>query len=625
VADPGPVDLSTEPQPIQETGNGTAYEWFESYPFDLAGTTLEYDSVTFDTPEPPPVYNGVWAFSTMARETGGMFMFIPEVNYGTPSDIERYEHSIFNIVQGGIAQSISLIQPPFGPVGSSMVTCLTGSHTNFQPGTMLTFEGGGITVSDMDVVSSVEIEAVIDISPGAAPSFRDVTAITDLGGGVIDTAIGTGAFEVIEMPSGPSITSIAPMSAPAGHSLTVTVYGANTHFSESSALFMGNGIVASDVVALSEHVLQASIDISHSAEVGFRNVSVQTDGEVAAESMTGPFFVSAPSPEEPELVSIDPSESPPGSVLSVTVTGLNTSFVDGVSVLSFSGSGITALSCNVTSLTTLEATVQIDGNTEPGYRDVRVTTGSEIAVLLDGFLVNVPEEPPEIECPESPIDTFACGLGELCIPLEISHAAIVNAGTADWEEGKLCFQVDSAGSYGITVIAHNDYGEDTCDLIVNVEFIDPVTIECPDEPIDVVIEGSGEVCVDLPIYNHINVDAGGASWSDNMLCFDVDTTGSYQLTIVADNQCGTDSCSFLVIVQDYICGDADYDGATNIVDVVYTINYIFIGGSEPYPYFSGDVNCDGKVNLTDVVYLINYLLRGGNEPCDTNGDGVPDC
>lgn len=64
----------------------------------------------------------------------------------------------------------------------------------------------------------------------------------------------------------------------------------------------------------------------------------------------------------------------------------------------------------------------------------------------------------------------------------------------------------------------------------------------------------------------------------------------------------------------YITGDANTDGQINSADVVYLINYLFIGGSPPTPLVAGDANCDGKINVVDVVYLINYLFIGGPPP-----------
>jgi len=61
-------------------------------------------------------------------------------------------------------------------------------------------------------------------------------------------------------------------------------------------------------------------------------------------------------------------------------------------------------------------------------------------------------------------------------------------------------------------------------------------------------------------------------------------------------------------------GDCNNDGVITAADVVYLINYLFIGGPVPAPLEAGDVNCDGTINASDVVYLINYLFISGPPP-----------
>jgi hypothetical protein len=64
-------------------------------------------------------------------------------------------------------------------------------------------------------------------------------------------------------------------------------------------------------------------------------------------------------------------------------------------------------------------------------------------------------------------------------------------------------------------------------------------------------------------------------------------------------------------------GDANGDSVITVTDVVYLINFLFIGGPLPIPCLeAGDVNCDGMVNSADVVYLINYLFIDGPPPCE---------
>ncbi|MEW5924283.1 MAG: FG-GAP-like repeat-containing protein [Candidatus Zixiibacteriota bacterium] len=62
-----------------------------------------------------------------------------------------------------------------------------------------------------------------------------------------------------------------------------------------------------------------------------------------------------------------------------------------------------------------------------------------------------------------------------------------------------------------------------------------------------------------------------------------------------------------------IKGDANADGAINILDIVFLIKYLYKGGPAPDPY-AGDVDSNGAINLLDITYLINYLYRGGPPP-----------
>jgi Dockerin type I domain len=74
-----------------------------------------------------------------------------------------------------------------------------------------------------------------------------------------------------------------------------------------------------------------------------------------------------------------------------------------------------------------------------------------------------------------------------------------------------------------------------------------------------------------------------------------------------------------------ICGNANGDEAVNVSDAVFIINYVFVGGLEPYPYLAADANCDSTVDVSDAVWIINYIFVGGFDPCDADGDTIPDC
>jgi hypothetical protein len=60
--------------------------------------------------------------------------------------------------------------------------------------------------------------------------------------------------------------------------------------------------------------------------------------------------------------------------------------------------------------------------------------------------------------------------------------------------------------------------------------------------------------------------------------------------------------------------DPNNDGAANITDGIYVLNYLFLGGPAPTCKESADPNDDGVVNITDGIYILNYLFLGGPVP-----------
>jgi hypothetical protein len=66
----------------------------------------------------------------------------------------------------------------------------------------------------------------------------------------------------------------------------------------------------------------------------------------------------------------------------------------------------------------------------------------------------------------------------------------------------------------------------------------------------------------------------------------------------------------------YANGDADGDGILNMLDILFSIGYLYKGGPAPNPVESADADCDGTVNMLDILYLIAYLYKGGPEPCE---------
>jgi len=66
--------------------------------------------------------------------------------------------------------------------------------------------------------------------------------------------------------------------------------------------------------------------------------------------------------------------------------------------------------------------------------------------------------------------------------------------------------------------------------------------------------------------------------------------------------------------------DLNADGYINPVDVVFIVNYVYLGNDmlvqPPNCHLTaGDVNCDGNVNPVDVVYYVNYVYLGNDMFC----------
>lgn len=61
-------------------------------------------------------------------------------------------------------------------------------------------------------------------------------------------------------------------------------------------------------------------------------------------------------------------------------------------------------------------------------------------------------------------------------------------------------------------------------------------------------------------------------------------------------------------------GDVDGDGAINVADLTYLVDYLFLGGPPPPCWDEGDVDGDGSINIADLTYLVDFLFRAGPPP-----------
>ena len=112
-----------------------------------------------------------------------------------------------------------------------------------------------------------------------------------------------------------------------------------------------------------------------------------TRGQMAIFIMRGAFNLLLP--QGSAVVSlVSPSNGVRGASANVAISGVNTNFVNGTTTVN-AGAGVTASNVAVSDSGTLTAQLAIDPAAVGGQRSVVVTTGTEEAVLPNGFRVQV--------------------------------------------------------------------------------------------------------------------------------------------------------------------------------------------------------------------------------------------
>ncbi len=81
-----------------------------------------------------------------------------------------------------------------------------------------------------------------------------------------------------------------------------------------------------------------------------------------------------------------------------------------------------------------------------------------------------------------------------------------------------------------------------------------------------------------------------------------------------DANCGTATLNPSPMVNEFIRGDCNDDGAVDIGDGIFNINELFLMGPASGCPIACDANDDGARNIADSVYIWNYTLVSGPPP-----------
>ena len=268
--------------------------------------------------------------------------------------------------------TLTSIAPNTGVRGTSVPVTLTGTNFTTAGTTVAVLGGSGVTISGVSVVSSTSITATFILSNTATLGNVSVQVTTPGG------TTGNVLFNV----QGPTLTSIAPNTGVQGNSVPVTLTGTNLG-GATSVTVSGTGVTVSGMTVVNSTTITATFNISGTATLGARTVTVNTP--IGNPTVT--FTVLKPL--SPTLSSIAPSTGGRGTTVPVTLTGTN---LTGATAITVSGNGVSVSGISVVNSTTVTANFAISGSASLSPRSVTITTANGTSNAVT-FTVVVPPVP----------------------------------------------------------------------------------------------------------------------------------------------------------------------------------------------------------------------------------------
>lgn len=326
-------------------------------------------------------------FSRLASETKGYFATAFEINDGTNEGKKKYEDTARQVLFGAVFPTVLGVDPNKAPQESTLDINVTAANTNFNASTKVNFVKGetALTVNSVKVVSATELVANITVPEGVELGNYDVVIESTLGENT-EVATGLAMLTVTAPTTTPEIISISPTSGVQGYEVEITVSGAGTHFTNTSALSTeDSGITVKNVKVIDKHSLTATLELTATAQLGLHPIIVTTGSEVAKSAKE--IFLVLQESVLAKIKAVTPARGIQGGSMKIAIEGVNTHFAQETSQLKFSGRGLSVLEFNVIDETHATAVIVVDPEAPLGFQDMLITTGDEVAVKLGGFEV----------------------------------------------------------------------------------------------------------------------------------------------------------------------------------------------------------------------------------------------
>ena len=315
-------------------------------------------------------------YRTITMVTGGEFATSVLSPQGNP---------IFQI--GPNSATLVSLSPNTEPQGFAGPITLTANGTHFlQNATTVSI--GGVTVGDVLVSSPTTATVQIIVPAGAPLGLENATVST---GGEMATL--TNAFTITGAT--PALISVSPASAQQGQSTSVVITGnAYTAFNACpggviTADFTGE-ISSPTVTVNSANQVTVPITVAENANVGSIPANLTCGGAGSATIFPFTFTVT---PSAAAITSVSPNSVPQGGQVTLSVTGVNTDWIQGTTMASFYPGGVPVPQVNeviVNSTTSAALAISVPTSTPPGTYSFYMATGGQIVSASINVYANTP-------------------------------------------------------------------------------------------------------------------------------------------------------------------------------------------------------------------------------------------
>lgn len=428
---------STSPQVVNLTGTGTS-------PLTISPSSLSFSAQTVGTVSPAKIItltNHETQSETFSLATTGDYtansncLGVITANGGTclifisftpssvtPSPTRTGTLTVTDSAPGGSAlvanltgsatatpppAAVSVVSPGAGADGTAVNVVITGNGwTHFSNSSVITFVEEDSTTTPCDIAVSNEVAATpntIDATLTLSGPYYggcNIKVVTPLSGGGSETAKLISAFTIADPTQAHTITSVTPAVGSQGQTMQVLITASGTHFVQTTPSVpgtianFGDGITVNSLTVIDATDAQANITISNTTPIGYRTITMQTNGEFAVSVLSpqgNPIFQITPNSAallsiSPTLTPVVPTVVPQGWSGQVYLTASGTHFLQSATQLSVGG-GVIVGAVDVTSPTTAIAQLSVPANATLGVQDATVSTGGEIATLNSAITI----------------------------------------------------------------------------------------------------------------------------------------------------------------------------------------------------------------------------------------------